>query len=257
VPADELEVRLLPDAVLTVGMWAVGFLLDASKVDLAGDLSCPEPLPPGAPAKVCDARALNPLDRWAAELSVNAAGPVSDALLATSLSLPLAFSGLDLASDRRSSAAERLGKDTLVIAQTYAATFLVTNVVKVAVRRLRPYNYNPSFIAQRVQGDSRLSFPSGHTSMAFAGAATLAVLLDQRFPGEPWAVATAVGGFTLAASTAAARVLAGRHFPTDVLVGAALGTTLGFLVPSLHAGRDAPSTPSDARPVGLAVGGRF
>jgi membrane-associated phospholipid phosphatase len=46
----------------------------------------------------------------------------------------------------------------------------------------------------------------------------------------PWLVTGLVGG-----SVAAERVLAGRHFVSDVLVGAATGAAIGILVPYLHA----------------------
>ena len=42
------------------------------------------------------------------------------------------------------------------------------------------------------------------------------------------------GSFTLATLTAVLRVLGGNHFATDVITGAVVGTSVGFLVPFLH-----------------------
>ena len=38
----------------------------------------------------------------------------------------------------------------------------------------------------------------------------------------------------VSASVAVERVAAGWHFPTDVLAGALVGTTVGVVVPALH-----------------------
>lgn len=254
-PSDEFEVRLLPDLVLTGGMVAAAVVLERARERLAGDLSCPDE-PNGV--ATCNPRKVNPFDRWATGMGLETAASVSDVLLVASLSLPLAFAGVDMAADRQSPAVERLAKDTLVVAQTYAATYFVTNVVKVLVHRLRPFNYDPNQAERRIDGDSRLSFPSGHTAMAFAGAAAFSVLLDQRYPGEAWAVGTAVGGFALASVVGVSRVLAGRHFPTDVLFGAAIGASLGLLVPSLHRGDgEATGAGAVAPQWVLGIGGQF
>jgi membrane-associated phospholipid phosphatase len=48
---------------------------------------------------------------------------------------------------------------------------------------------------------------------------------------------------TLAATTATLRMIADKHYFTDVLVGAAVGSAAGFLVPHLHRPPDsAPAT---------------
>jgi membrane-associated phospholipid phosphatase len=49
----------------------------------------------------------------------------------------------------------------------------------------------------------------------------------------------------------ATRILAGEHFPTDVVAGAAVGAAIGLIVPALHA---APSRMS-AVPLAVASGG--
>ena len=40
--------------------------------------------------------------------------------------------------------------------------------------------------------------------------------------------------YALAATTGALRVAAHKHFPTDVLAGAALGSAIGWFVPQLY-----------------------
>ena len=56
----------------------------------------------------------------------------------------------------------------------------------------------------------------------------------RRHPRGParWIVAGTY--LALASATAALRVAAGEHFPTDVIVGAAAGSAVGAAVPLLH-----------------------
>lgn len=67
-------------------------------------------------------------------------------------------------------------------------------------------------------GGSDLSFPSGHATLAFATAAALGYLS----PRGRWLF------LTIATGTALSRVIMQAHFYSDVLVGAALGYTLGY-----------------------------
>ena len=48
-------------------------------------------------------------------------------------------------------------------------------------------------------------------------------------------VAVFASSYAVAGTVAVLRVVAGRHFWTDVLVGSAVGITIGTLVPLLHA----------------------
>ena len=64
-----------------------------------------------------------------------------------------------------------------------------------------------------------LSFPSGHTSAAF-----LMVTLLVLFYGPIFAIF-----YLWAGSVALSRLVLGVHFPTDVLVGSLLGSSIAFL----------------------------
>lgn len=82
----------------------------------------------------------------------------------------------------------------------------ITQGTKYSVRRERP------------DGRARNSFPSGHTATAFM----TAHMLHKEY-GEtvsPW---ISVGGYGLAATTGIFRVIANRHWCSDVLGGAAIG----------------------------------
>jgi len=85
-----------------------------------------------------------------------------------------------------------------------AATGLVIQGIKMAAHRRRP-TY-----------DSYDSFPSGHTGYVFA----MATLFSDRYPK------LRIPFYALAISTGIARMYLGKHYPSDVLVGAALGITI-------------------------------
>jgi undecaprenyl-diphosphatase len=104
---------------------------------------------------------------------------------------------------------------------------LVLVGLKRKIHRRRPCEYarNPHFDVRPLTffKEDCFSFPSGHTLNAFAVGSVVA----SSFPLLGPAV------FILAASVAASRVVLGLHFLSDVLAGAALGTTIGLLVHGL------------------------
>ena len=78
-----------------------------------------------------------------------------------------------------------------------------------------------------------MSFFSGHT--AASTALTFAMFRTLRRLERPILSWVALGVFSAgAALIGTSRVIAGDHFPTDVLAGAVVGTANGFLVPALH-----------------------
>ena len=76
------------------------------------------------------------------------------------------------------------------------------------------------------------SFPSGHTTAAFAFATALATRLSHRHDASAgWAGPTA---FTLATFTGVSRIFYHDHWFTDCLAGAAIGTVSGLAVARWH-----------------------
>ncbi len=80
-----------------------------------------------------------------------------------------------------------------------------------------------AFPTMRPDGSDDKSFPSGHTSVSFAAAATL----TNRYG---WKVG--LPAHALAAFVGATRVEARKHRAVDVLAGAAIGELSGFLITS-------------------------
>jgi membrane-associated phospholipid phosphatase len=76
------------------------------------------------------------------------------------------------------------------------------------------------------------SFPSGHTTIAFAFATVLATRLSHRHDASAsWAGPAA---FTLATFTGVSRIFYHDHWFTDCLTGAAIGTVSGLAVARWH-----------------------
>ena len=127
----------------------------------------------------------------------------------------------------------------LTIGTMYAETLLIANGIKewtkLLVYRARPYMYFDDYPQNKLEdGDWNCSFPSGHTTLAFAGAAFTTMVFCQCYPNSNWKYAVAGISFGMAALTGGLRMASGNHFFTDVLVGALIGTATGFAVPYMH-----------------------
>jgi membrane-associated phospholipid phosphatase len=110
------------------------------------------------------------------------------------------------------------GKTLLVEGAGAIASASLAELLKSATGRERP------------DGSSDTSFPSGHATPAFAFAAASRRNLEAMQLGRGWRIGLIAGCETLAAGTAWARVEAQKHYPTDVLVGAALGNYISLFV---------------------------
>ena len=106
----------------------------------------------------------------------------------------------------------------------------ITQVVKVAVDRPRP-------------DGSRYSFPSGHTSSAFATAAVLERHYGWKAGLPAYAAAAYVGG---------SRLSENKHYLSDVIVGAAIGVVCGRAT-SIGSGRARMAVSPIAAPGGAGV----
>lgn len=120
------------------------------------------------------------------------------------------------------------------LAVSQAVNFALTAGLKRAINRPRPYAVLTG-VAARDRGHMSddifdpFSFPSGHTSSAFAIATSLSLSDPEWYvvlPSLAWA-----------GTMGLARIWHGVHYPTDVLVGAAIGAASGaavhFLMPRL------------------------
>ncbi len=93
--------------------------------------------------------------------------------------------------------------------------------LKYAIERQRPFVQYPNDIVQRTDVGTH-SFPSGHTSCAFAAATALTLSTKK------WYVA--VPSYVYACGVGYSRMRLGVHYPSDVLGGMAIGIGSSLLV---------------------------
>jgi membrane-associated phospholipid phosphatase len=80
--------------------------------------------------------------------------------------------------------------------------------------------------------DTYRSFPSGHAGMAFAAAAAVTSETSKWWPKSTWYIAPVMYGG--AALVAISRMYDNRHWASDVVMGAAIGTFSGLKVVRYH-----------------------
>lgn len=121
---------------------------------------------------------------------------------------------------------KELLKDAIYVGTSVAGAFVVTYGMKFLVDRERPYDKYPDRL-HPYSYESSPSFPSSHTSSAFALATSLCI----RYP--KWYV---IGPSALwACSVGMSRMNEGVHYPSDVLAGAVMG--MGCAVANIYVNR--------------------
>ena len=202
---------------------------DAASVLVAGGLSVipdaaglPRGAPPCAP---CDPASLPGIDHAALHTFSGSAGTASGVLLAGIVA------GSGLASLVGTTPARMRGH-AAVYANALAWSFAASQWLKVLAHRSGPVLYTADALAAASDRENRGSFPSGHASVAFA--ATTAYVVMAGRDRLPHRTRTAVVLYAASLGVAALRVSAGRHFPTDVAGGAALGVGIGWLAARVH-----------------------
>lgn len=110
-------------------------------------------------------------------------------------------------------------KDAIYVGTSIGVSSVLTYSMKKAVNRPRPYKTYDDIVAYEEL--SSLSFPSGHTSLAF----TTATALSLKYP--KWYVIAPT--YVWACSVGYSRMNLGVHYPSDVLAGAVLGAGSAYL----------------------------
>ena len=160
------------------------------------------------------------------------ADTASDVLLGVTAGLlPLVSIGKTL-SERDCHAAYDMATDA---AEAFSLTILLTSGTKALAGRERPFvqecDGSPPGDASCSDPDRKQSFFSGHASMAAAGAGlSCSYAIKRKTWGDGGAarITPCVLGVGAALTTGALRIVADKHWSSDVIVGLAVGATVGY-----------------------------
>jgi len=114
--------------------------------------------------------------------------------------------------------------------ESVAVGWGVSGMLKLILGRARPYttaDTNPrSFVFGRgIRGTDYQSFPSGHSTSAFAAAAAVSAEMSEWWPHQRWIFNPVLYGG--AALVGVSRMYEDKHWASDVVMGAAVGTFAG------------------------------
>lgn len=172
---------------------------------------------------------INGFDRWAAGKNSLNADKTSDLLFYGAIPVPLILMGLD----------KSIRNDFLKVGLLYWETMAITGTLYTGatflVDRYRPETYVFNMAAgERVSGNYKNSFFAGHVANVGAITFFTAKIFHDYHPNSPWRWAFWGGAAAATAATAVLRHEAGKHWPTDLILGTIVGAGAGILVPQLH-----------------------
>lgn len=110
-------------------------------------------------------------------------------------------------------------KKAVFVGETFLVSAFITLASKQIIKRERPYNRYLEL--DPVVFENSYSMPSGHTSSAFAIATSLILAYPKWYVIAP--------SFVWAGSVGYSRMHLGVHYPSDVLIGAFVGSGSAYL----------------------------
>jgi membrane-associated phospholipid phosphatase len=110
------------------------------------------------------------------------------------------------------------------IGTTLLTSTVLTTTLKYSIKRDRPFETYPDI--QKLTSAGSPSFPSGHTSEAFATATSLSLAFPKWYVIAPSFIWASAAGYS--------RMHLGVHYPSDVLVGALIGSGSAWLCHELN-----------------------
>lgn len=176
---------------------------------------------------------LSPIDRWAAGNYSPFLSSTSGGIAFALSTVPFLLDGWDIYRDR--SGWTGMLTDFILLQEALAISSSLVSYSKTLRVHPTPLVYGSSASDEEKRaGYNVSSFFSGHTTAAFTTAVFTGYTFQLKHPGSPLVPWVWGGSLAAAATVGSLRVAAGKHFPTDVLAGAAVGSLCGYLVPRLH-----------------------
>ncbi|MFN2438216.1 MAG: phosphatase PAP2 family protein, partial [Chitinophagaceae bacterium] len=171
---------------------------------------------------------INGFDRWAADIYSKKAAKTSDLFFYGAMPLPII-----LLADKH------IRKDALKIGFLYLEAMSVTGLLYTGstylTDRYRPLAYNPEVsIGERRGGGAKNSFFAGHVALVATSTFFTAKVFSDYHPQSKIRWVFYSVAIIATSGTAYLRHRGGKHFPSDILLGTAVGTLSGLLVPHFH-----------------------
>ena len=136
------------------------------------------------------------------------------------IALPLTYFSIGL-SEKNKSLKENINfQNGITSSICILSSGLISYTFKFAIKRDRPFITYPDIVPKMYVGTH--SFPSGHTTFAFATATSIALINKKWYFTVP--------AFVWAFGVGYSRMHVGVHYPSDVLCGALIGTGTSFLM---------------------------
>lgn len=175
-----------------------------------------------------DKSKLNSLDRWAAGKYSDKASATSDLFFYGSMPLP-ALLLID----------KKIRRDAPKIGFLYLEAMSVTGLLYTGcdyfIDRYRPEAYRTDIGPENLtSGNNRNSFFAGHVALVGTSTFFIAKVYHDYHPGTTWSYVLWGGAIAATGATIYLRHAAGKHFPTDLAVGTAIGVLSGVMIPQLH-----------------------
>jgi membrane-associated phospholipid phosphatase len=171
---------------------------------------------------------INGFDRWAADVYSEKAANNSDFFFYGAMPLPLI-----LLADKH------IRKDAAKVGFLYLEAMSVTGLLYTGsiylTDRYRPLAYNPEVsIDERKKGGTKNSFFAGHVALVATSSFFTAKVFSDYHPQSKLRWIFYSAAIVATSGTAYLRHRGGKHFPSDILIGTAIGTLSGLLVPHFH-----------------------
>ena len=214
-PVYELNPTVDVPVFFLAGVVAVGWLLG----DELGEADC---------APLCDRRDVNKFDRWSA-------GYYDEGWArATNFTL-MGIMGVGVVSLFIDEGFKAGLVDLFVVAESVLLANAFVVALNLMARRPRPYLYSTEAPPDvRNSGTASLSFGSGHVAATTSFTTAMFGVFHARHPDSSWPWVFLGVGTAASGVVAAGRIMSGRHFTSDVIIGGVAGICMGILVPALH-----------------------
>ncbi len=202
---------------------------------------------------------LNPYDGWVRQRvmwkDTSTASFASWVLLAALE--PATQVGLTAFAAGNDGAISNIPLDALIVAESTIVAGVINQVAKFGFARERPFVHYLPRAPNAVRAltaspsDDNLSFFSGHTTLAFAiatSSATVATMRGYRLAPVIWGT-----GLTVAASVGYLRIAADKHYFSDVVTAALIGSIVGVGAPLIFHSPEPSARPAGAVAQGLTL----